>query len=102
MVIVIGDTEIVDAHRLREGEDLRDGVVGGFLAVPRVQVQLAFQPDAIGEARDGREGAELCGSPGIDVGVLGLGGEIKIEDKKGQETGRSYVYAWLPVCPVRR
>ena len=53
MVIMIRDSNIVYAIGLTEGNDLRDGIVGRFLAMAGVQVQVALKPYAAGKGRYG-------------------------------------------------
>ncbi len=62
MVVVVGDVDEVDPIGLGEADDLLHRIVGRLRAVARVQVQVALQPDAIGQAGHGRDRG--CGEGG--------------------------------------
>jgi hypothetical protein len=42
MVVMVGNTYIIDTRRLAEGDDLSDGIVGGVIAMGRVYVELSL------------------------------------------------------------
>ncbi|MCY1169547.1 hypothetical protein D9M73_95920 [compost metagenome] len=62
VIVVIGDREIVEPRILGEFYDLRFGIVGGILAVTRVQVEIALEPLAIGQAGNRRNARGIAGS----------------------------------------
>jgi hypothetical protein len=54
MVVMIGDAEIIHPDGLSEADDLGLGIVTRVLAVPRVKMKITLEPEAVGEAGDGR------------------------------------------------